>query len=152
MADWLGQKPPDGVFSELVVDFEALTFQDWPVTRMGVISDEFWAVVEPLMPSHGGKRGRRFGDHWLILEGIACRFRTGSPWRDLPAEFGPWKTVWKRSGNAIIAGHWMAPTMRCSPRWQRLNCPGKCRASDVGNEDAVMPKEQGSWKADVASV
>ncbi|KIU16256.1 transposase, partial [Mycolicibacterium llatzerense] len=26
------------------------------MTRMDVISDEFWAVVEPLMPSHEGKR------------------------------------------------------------------------------------------------
>lgn len=63
---------------------------------MGVISDEFWAVVEPLMPSDVGKCGRRFGDHRLILEGIAWRFRTGIPWRDLPADFGPWQTVWKR--------------------------------------------------------
>jgi len=61
-----------------------------------VISDEFWAAVESLMPSDEGKRGNRFGDHRLILEGIAWRFRTGSPWRDLPADFGPWQTVWKR--------------------------------------------------------
>ncbi|CFK15816.1 IS like-2 transposase [Mycobacterium tuberculosis] len=76
--------------------FRLLASEDWPVTRVGVISDEFWAVVEPLMPSHEGKPGRRFSDHRLILEGIAWRFRTGSPWRDLPAEFGPWQTVWKR--------------------------------------------------------
>lgn len=66
------------------------------MTRSGVISDEFWAMVEPLMPSHEGKRGRRFADHRLILEGIAWRFRTGAPWRDLPTDFGPWQTVWKR--------------------------------------------------------
>jgi putative transposase len=66
------------------------------VTRMGVISDELWAAVESVMPSDKGKRGNRFGDHRLILEGIAWRFRTGSPWRDLPADFGPWQTVWKR--------------------------------------------------------
>lgn len=66
------------------------------MTRIGVISEEFWAVVEPLMPSDKGKRGGRFGDHRLILEGIAWRFRTGSPWRDVPADFGPWQTVWKR--------------------------------------------------------
>jgi transposase len=66
------------------------------MTRSGVISDEFWAAVEALMPSDVGKRGRRFGDHRLILEGIAWRFRTGSPWRDVPEEFGPWQTVWKR--------------------------------------------------------
>ncbi len=46
--------------------------------------------------SHEGKRGRRFGDHRLNLEGIAWRFRAGCPWRDPPADFGPWKTVWKR--------------------------------------------------------
>jgi putative transposase len=74
----------------------ALTGDDWPVTRMSVISDEFWAAVESVMPSDVGKRGNRFGDHRLILEGIAWRFRTGSPWRDLPADFGPWQTVWKR--------------------------------------------------------
>jgi len=30
------------------------------------------------------------------LEAIAWRFRTGSPWRDLPAEFGAWQSVWER--------------------------------------------------------
>jgi putative transposase len=24
------------------------------------------------------------------------RFRVGAPWRDLPGDFGPWQTVWKR--------------------------------------------------------
>jgi putative transposase len=66
------------------------------MTRAGVISDEFWAAVEPLMPSDEGRRGRRFAEHRLVLEGIAWRFRTGAPWRDVPAEFGPWQTVWKR--------------------------------------------------------
>ncbi|MCM0621779.1 transposase [Nocardioides sp. BSK12Z-4] len=31
-----------------------------------------------------------------MVEGIIYRFRTGIAWRDLPAEFGPWQTVWKR--------------------------------------------------------
>jgi transposase len=30
------------------------------------------------------------------LEGIAWRYRTGTPWRDLPVEFGAWQTVWER--------------------------------------------------------
>jgi transposase len=30
------------------------------------------------------------------LEGIAWRYRTGSPWRDLPVEFGAWQTAWER--------------------------------------------------------
>ena len=66
------------------------------MTRVGVISDELWAAVDALMPSDVGWRGHRFADHRLILEGIVWRFRTGAPWRDLSADFGPWQTVWKR--------------------------------------------------------
>jgi transposase len=65
------------------------------VVRNGVISDGFWELVESVMPSHGAQ-GRPHADHRLMLEGIAWRFRTGCPWRDLPVEFGPWQTVWKR--------------------------------------------------------
>ncbi len=66
------------------------------MVRLGQISDEFWAVVEPLLPRSGGKAGRPWADHRRMLEGICWRYRTGSPWRDLPVEFGPWQTVWKR--------------------------------------------------------
>ena len=66
------------------------------MVRSGQVSDEFWAVVQPLLPSSQGRRGRRWSDHRRILEGICWRYRTGSPWRDVPREFGPWQTVWKR--------------------------------------------------------
>lgn len=64
--------------------------------RMGVITDDLWERIVPVLPSDAGRRGRRWRDHRRTLEGIAWRFRTGSPWRDVPAEFGPWQTLWKR--------------------------------------------------------
>lgn len=64
--------------------------------RTGVISDELWAVIRPVLPTGTGRRGRPWNDHRRTLEGIAWRFRTGSPWRDLPSEFGPWQSVWQR--------------------------------------------------------
>lgn len=66
------------------------------MTRAGQVSDEFWEIVAPLMPSPRGRAGRPWADHRMVLEGICWRCRTGSPWRDLPGEFGPWQTVWKR--------------------------------------------------------
>ena len=66
------------------------------MVRDGVFSDEVWAVVEPVLPSSKGRAGRPWTDHRRALEGIAWRYRTGSPWRDLPVEFGPWQTVWER--------------------------------------------------------
>ena len=64
--------------------------------RTGVLSDEAWARIEPLLPSSAGKRGGRWRDHRQVFEAIAWRFRTGTPWRDLPEEFGPFQTIWCR--------------------------------------------------------
>src|SRR4051794_16831727 len=69
---------------------------DLDMVRDGVFSDELWAVIEPVLPSSAGRRGRPWTDHRRALEGIAWRYRTGAPWRDLPTEFGSWQTVWER--------------------------------------------------------
>jgi len=52
-----------------------------------VFANEQWERIGPLL-------GRPFGDSRRVVEGIAYRYRTGIPWRDLPREeFGPWQTV-----------------------------------------------------------
>ena len=66
------------------------------MVRAGVFSDELWAVIGPVLPCGDGRRGRPWKDHRRALEGIAWRFRTGSPWRDVPAVFGPWQSLWDR--------------------------------------------------------
>jgi transposase len=32
----------------------------------------------------------------VVINGVIWRTRSGSPWRDLPAEYGNWKTVYNR--------------------------------------------------------
>jgi putative transposase len=66
------------------------------MVREEVFSDELWVVIAPVLPSGAGRRGRPWNDHRRTLEGIAWRFRTGSPWRDLPRGFGAWQSVWDR--------------------------------------------------------
>ena len=73
--------------------------------RGPVLSDEMWARVEPLLPSQYGK-GRPFRDHRQVIEGIVFRYRAGIPWRDLPGEFGPWQTAWKRHRRFSLDGTW----------------------------------------------
>ncbi|MFF9457710.1 transposase [Streptomyces flaveolus] len=48
-----------------------------------VITDAIWDRIEPLMPADP-VRGRRWADHRRTLEAIAWKYRTNSPWRDLP--------------------------------------------------------------------
>jgi len=41
-----------------------------------------------------------------VVEAIIWRYRVGAPWRDLPAEFGPWQTAWKRHRRFSEDGTW----------------------------------------------
>lgn len=56
--------------------------------------------------SSDGQRGRPFRDHREVVESIIFPFRTGVPWHDLPAELGPWQTVWKRHRKFSGDGTW----------------------------------------------
>ncbi|WP_433261558.1 IS5 family transposase [Actinosynnema sp. CS-041913] len=64
-----------------------------------------WGRIEPLMPADP-VRGRRWADHRRTLEAIAWKFRTGSPWRDLPGELGSFKTAHKRLLRWAVDGTW----------------------------------------------
>lgn len=48
------------------------------------------------MPLASAKGGCPLRNHRRVVEAILWPYRTGAPWRDLPAEFGPWQTAWKR--------------------------------------------------------
>lgn len=76
-------------------------------SRCRVFTYEQWGQIAPLLPSKSGRRGHPFGVNRRVVEGIAYRFRTGIPWRDLPREeFGPWPTVWKRHRRYAGDGTW----------------------------------------------
>lgn len=60
------------------------------------IDDTVWAWIEPRLPAAFPRRGGQWRDHRQVVEGIAWKFRTGSPWRTLPPRFGPWATVYAR--------------------------------------------------------
>ncbi|MFJ7297165.1 IS5 family transposase [Streptomyces collinus] len=64
-----------------------------------------WDRIEPLMPADP-VRGRRWADHRRTLEAIAWKYRTNSPWRDLPDELGPFQTAHKRLIRWAVDGTW----------------------------------------------
>lgn|SRR5680860_494749 len=69
------------------------------------ISDEMWAKLEPLFPTPKG-RGRPPLDMRSTVEGIAWRFRTGAPWRDVPERFGCWNSIYQRFSAWSEDGRW----------------------------------------------
>ena len=57
------------------------------------LSDDEWGLIEDMFPE-AAPTGRPRRDPRELINGMFWILRTGSPWRDLPPDFGPWKTVY----------------------------------------------------------
>ena len=74
------------------------------VTGRADLTGAQWAALGPLLPG-SKKRGRPpVQPKRQLIDGIRWRVRAGAPWRDVPARYGPWQTVyglfrrWQRDG------------------------------------------------------
>ncbi len=59
-----------------------------------LLADDEWDLISDLFPE-AKATGRPPRDSREVVDGIFWILRTGSPWRDLPEEFGCWQTVWR---------------------------------------------------------
>ncbi len=67
------------------------------------LSDDTWTQLQAVMKSKGCRQtdnGRN------VMEAILWKLRTGGPWRDIPAEFCPWKTAFNRFNRWATTGLW----------------------------------------------
>ena len=71
------------------------------------ISDEKWAIIGPLLSKRRkDPRGRKSKDDRQMFDAVLWIMKTGSPWRDLPPEFGAGQTVYKRFWQWAKLGIW----------------------------------------------
>ena len=70
------------------------------------MSDDEWAFHERFILAVRAPNGRKPVNHRLVLEGIFWIARTGSPWRDLPEQFGKWSSVYRQFRRWTLAGLW----------------------------------------------
>ena len=71
------------------------------------LTDEEWARLEPVLPDRSPRRGGRWLDHRTVINGVLWRTRSGAPWRDMPPEYGNWKTVYGRHRRWSGDGTWV---------------------------------------------
>ena len=71
-----------------------------------LMSDEEWAFFEHFILANRAPNGRKPTNHRLVLDGVFWIARTGSPWRDLPEEFGKWSSVYRQFRRWTLAGLW----------------------------------------------
>jgi transposase len=70
------------------------------------LRDDQWERIAHLLPGKPGDRGRSAADNRLFVEAVLWMARSGAPWRDLPEEFGPWNSVYKRFARWQKRGVW----------------------------------------------
>lgn len=68
------------------------------------LTDFEWEVIRPLLPTK--VRGVKRVDDRRVMNGIFWRLRTGAPWADIPARYGPYTTCVNRFNRWRRAGHW----------------------------------------------
>jgi transposase len=67
------------------------------------LSDDEWALLEPLLPK--SRKSARVDDR-KVVNAIFYVLRTGMPWRDLPARYGPYTTAYNRFNRWSQRGIW----------------------------------------------
>ena len=70
------------------------------------MSDDEWAFAEQFILAVRAPNGRKPTNHRLVLDGVFWIARTGSPWRDLPEEFGKWSSVYRQFHLWTLSGLW----------------------------------------------
>ena len=74
------------------------------VRRRYELTDGEWSIIEPLLPNK--PRGVPRVDDRRVLNGILWRFRTGSPWAEIPERYGTPTTCYNRFVRWRKAGVW----------------------------------------------
>lgn len=87
-----------------------------------LMSDAQWAKIEHLLPGKASDPGRTASDNREFVEAVLWLARTGSPWRDLPTELGPWARTYMRFSRCCRSGVWerVAQALACDADLQRL--------------------------------
>jgi transposase len=62
-----------------------------------------------------------------VIEAISWKYRTGTPWRELPERFGPWQTAYER------LTRWSADST-----WAKLLARGQADADAAGELDWLV--------------
>ena len=78
-----------------------LSSNSWAVGFEEADHAALWIARRPMgagrfLPGREGHVGGNAADNRLFVDAVLYRYRTGVPWRDLPARFGDWNIVYQR--------------------------------------------------------
>ena len=74
--------------------------------RPHILRDDQWNRIRDSLPGRAGSVGVTAADNRRFVDAVIHRYRTGIPWRDLPAHFGDWNNTHRRHSRWAKRGVW----------------------------------------------
>ena len=71
-----------------------------------MLNDRQWLRIADLLPGKPTDKGGRAADNRRFVEAVLFIARMGCPWRDLPADFGNWHSIYVRFARWEKGGVW----------------------------------------------
>ena len=104
------------------------------------LTDEQWALIEPLIPEQKLGPGRRRSDDRHTLNGILFVLKTGCSWEDVPRIYGSPATCWRRLRAWAANGTW-------ERLWRallsQLDAQGKLEWAQAFLDGSFVPAKKG---------
>jgi putative transposase len=102
------------------------------------LSDTEWRCIISHLPGTTGQGRPRLHGLRAILDAVFYVLKSGCPWRLLPRDFPPWKTVYDWFRKWRIDGTWerLNTELREGLRWQLGRDPNPSRAGIVDSQSA----------------
>jgi transposase len=121
-----------------------------------VLNDAQWARIAELIPGKTGDPGRSGADNRLCVEAVLWIVRTSAPWRDLPATFGHWNSVFRRFRRWAVAGVFerMFKALREDPDFEYVIADGTIVRVHQKATGATYgpPVYKCCWRSDLSSL
>ena len=74
--------------------------------RHQTLRDDQWDRIKDHLPGRAGSVGVTAANNRRFVDAILYRYRTGTPWRDLPEAFGDWNNIHRRFSRWAVRGVW----------------------------------------------
>lgn len=107
------------------------------------LTDDEWAILEPLIPPPKPGGRHRSVDMREVVNGIFYVLRGGIPWRFLPKEFPPWKTVYHYFRLWRLDGTWEMLNTRLRERVRSQSGREATPSAGVMDSQSVKTTEKG---------
>jgi transposase len=116
------------------------------------LSEAEWARIEPLLPR--GRKGAHRVDDRRVISGILHMLRSGARWRDCPAVYGPYTTIYNRFNRWSRQGVWLGMFEAASGASGVIGTASidsshiKAHRSAGGGKGGRSPRQSGARAAD----